>query len=62
MNCMIIEGEITDEECLLITKESYLAKNSKKLPNKCKRIIGWKGICKGCKYHKTNMPDFLKKE
>ena len=53
MECLILrKEEIDEEECACITREAYLPKNTKDLPNKIKRIVGWQGICKGCKYHK----------
>ncbi|MBQ1682341.1 MAG: hypothetical protein II067_09060 [Agathobacter sp.] len=52
MECPILDrAEITMEECCEICAESYKDKNGKELPKKIKRIIGWKGICKSCKYH-----------
>ena len=53
MECLILgKKEISEEECLQIRCEAYKDKNSKELPKKVKRIIGWKGICKTCAYHK----------
>ena len=52
MQCPILDrAEIEKEECLAICTEANKEKNGKKLPKKIKRIIGWKGICKACKYH-----------
>ena len=53
MECLILgKAEITEEECVCITAESYKDKNGKELPKKVKRIVGWKGICKLCENHK----------
>lgn len=53
LECPILaKEEIDEEECLQIRIESYKDKNGKELPKKVKRIIGWKGICKACPYHK----------
>lgn len=53
MKCLILSNdEITEEECSCVVAEAYKEKNSKNLPKKVKRIIGWKGICKNCKNHK----------
>lgn len=57
--CIIISNEIEEEECENIINEAYKEKNGKELPKKFKRIIGWKAICKECKYHKK--PDRKKK-
>lgn len=52
MKCLIIQEEITEEECLCIQAECYKDKNGKELPKKVKRILGWNMICKSCQYHK----------
>ncbi|MEG0805946.1 MAG: hypothetical protein RR364_04980 [Lachnospiraceae bacterium] len=53
MECLILGNEqITEEECRCIIQESYKEKNGKELQKKIKRIVGWKGICKVCKYHR----------
>ncbi|MGN0482472.1 MAG: hypothetical protein ACI4HI_02860 [Lachnospiraceae bacterium] len=53
MKCIILRNEeITEEECQIVCRESGLAKNSKALPKKFKRIVGWNAICKACPYHK----------
>lgn len=54
MRCLILQNEISEEECAIVTKESYLEKNTKELPKKCKRIVGWKLICKQCQNHCQN--------
>jgi len=52
MECPILDrAEIAEEECLCIREEAYKEKNRKELPKKIKRIVGWKGICKACRYH-----------
>ena len=51
--CFAVESEITEEECKLACEESYKEKNGKELPKRFKRIIGWKAICKNCKYHEV---------
>ncbi|MGO5053202.1 hypothetical protein ACTQ6A_11925 [Lachnospiraceae bacterium LCP25S3_G4] len=48
MNCLILNEEITEEECYHIIRESEKVKNGRELPKKVKRIIGWKLICKAC--------------
>ncbi|BCN29399.1 hypothetical protein [Anaeromicropila herbilytica] len=54
MKCLILQNqEITEEECKTIIGETYKDKNGRELPKKVKRIIGWKGICKSCRNHKT---------
>ncbi|MDF2822383.1 MAG: hypothetical protein K0R15_2831 [Clostridiales bacterium] len=53
MKCLILlNEEITEEECNCIIVESYKEKNKKELPKKAKRIAGWKVICKNCTNHK----------
>jgi len=55
MECPILDRtEIDKEECFAICAEAYKDKNGKELPKKVKRIIGWKGICKSCKYHQKD--------
>jgi len=52
MECPILDRtEIDEEECRSICALSYTDKKGKELPKKIKRIIGWKGICKACKFH-----------
>ncbi len=56
MECPILDRtEIGQEECFAICAEAYKDKNGKELPKKIKRIIGWKGICKACKYHQKGL-------
>ncbi|MFI3200155.1 MAG: hypothetical protein R3Y54_01335 [Eubacteriales bacterium] len=50
--CLIVDDEITQEECDIVTLEVYKEKNGKELPKKMKRIVCWKGICKECRHHK----------
>lgn len=52
MRCVIINEEITDEECVCVQEECYKKRMGKELPKKFKRITGWNMICKSCKYHK----------
>ncbi len=52
VKCLVLDELITQEECHIVTLESYKDKNGKELPKKFKRIIMWKAICKQCKYHK----------
>lgn len=49
--CLILDCEITEEECANNTLESYKEKNGKELQKKFKRIMFWKTICKECRYH-----------
>lgn len=52
MECLILgKKEISEEECLNICRESHKIKNGKELPKKIKRVVGWKMICKTCRYH-----------
>lgn len=51
MKCIIINDELTQEECQCIQAESYKKKNGKELPKRFKRVVGWDIICKNCKYH-----------
>lgn len=52
MRCLIVNEEITEEECAVIIEECYKKKNGKELPKKFKRVIGWNVICPACPYHK----------
>ncbi|BBF43807.1 hypothetical protein lbkm_2495 [Lachnospiraceae bacterium KM106-2] len=54
MLCPIIRKEIEEDECTVVTKESYHECKDKQadIPNKFKRIAGWRAICKQCKKHK----------
>lgn len=62
MECLILgKEEITEEECACIIAESYKEKNGKELPKKIKRIIGWKGICKECKYYVPEQKNMKRK-
>ena len=55
MLCPIVRKEISDEDCTAVTEQSYLSDKTKKalMPTKFKRILGWKTICKECKFHKS---------
>ncbi|SEW18443.1 hypothetical protein [[Clostridium] fimetarium] len=60
MKCLILHNEeISEEDCKIVTVESYNEKWGKLLPKKCKRIAGWNWICKNCAYHKK--PENAKK-
>lgn len=54
MKCIIINEEITEEECMCIQAEAHKKKNGKELPKKFKRVIGWNVICPSCKYHEKD--------
>ena len=51
MRCLILQDELTEEECQCIQQECYKDKNGKELPKKVKRIVGWGMICKACSHH-----------
>lgn len=51
MKCLIIQEEMSEEECQCVQAECYKDKNGKELPKKVKRILGWNMICKSCQYH-----------
>jgi len=53
MRCLIVNDELTEEECLCIQEQCYKKKNDKDLPKRVKRVIGWNAICKSCKEHKA---------
>jgi hypothetical protein len=48
--CIILNQEITNEECSCVQEEVY--KDKPKIAKKFKRIISWNFICKECQYHK----------
>lgn len=48
--CLIINQEISEEECKCISEEAY--KDKPKIQKKIKRIISWRLICKECSNHK----------
>lgn len=52
MRCLIVNDEITEEECQSVQEECYKKRSGKELPKRFKRIIGWNMICKTCPYHK----------
>ena len=53
VKCLILQNEeIEEQECALVTIESYKGKPSKELPKRFKRIAGWDWICKSCANHK----------
>lgn len=51
--CPIVRKEIDDKECEITVSESYSECKDKKaaVPNKFKRIVGWRAICQQCKHH-----------
>ncbi|MBO5197159.1 MAG: hypothetical protein J6B85_01370 [Lachnospiraceae bacterium] len=53
VQCPIIREEIDEAECACIQSEAV--KDGKggqaAVAKKYKRIVGWKAICKTCKYH-----------
>lgn len=53
MRCLIVNDQITEEECQCVQAECYKKKNGKELPKKFKRIVGWNIICKNCDRHKV---------
>lgn len=53
MKCIMLQEEISKEECCAIIEECYKKKNGKELPKKVKRVSGWNIICKSCKFHKV---------
>lgn len=50
VKCILFNEEINEEECKNAIVESY--HNKPKVPNKFKRIVSWKFICKECPNHK----------
>jgi len=52
MRCLIVNDEITEEECQSVQEECYKKRSGKEHPKRFKRIIGWNMICKTCPYHK----------
>lgn len=48
--CIIINQEITEDECRDISEQAY--EDKPKIQKKIKRIISWKLICKECPNHK----------
>lgn len=53
IECPILRDNIDEEECAHVREESLkTGKEKPKLPNKFRKIIGWKAICKSCKNNK----------
>lgn len=52
MRCLIVNEDLTEEECACIQAECYKKKNDRDIPKKVKRVIGWNAICTSCDYHK----------
>lgn len=52
-DCPIIREEIDQQECEGIRAEAVKEGKGGQaaVPKKYKRIVGWKAICKTCKYH-----------
>lgn len=61
MKCIIINDELTEEECKCIQEESYKKKNGKELPKRFKRVVGWDIICKNCKFNAGPPPKSRRK-
>lgn len=54
MKCPIVRKEIELDDCKQVTMESYKEGKDKQadIPNKFKRITGWRAICQQCTHHK----------